>query len=475
MSSDNYNNFKAVLKRAAQDFKKIKRTNTVKLVSNLDADGISAVSIIIKAFERMNFAYSVTILHQLKDENAKELAEEDYNVYVFCDLGSGQLRALNKYFDKKQVFVLDHHEIQGEPEKNIVHINPHDFGFDGSSEISAAGVCFFFARALDKKNEDLAHLAVIGAIGDVQAKEGFKGLNKKILEIAVDKGRIKVEKGLKLFGLQTRALHKLLEYSSDLGIPGVTGNESGAVQFLQSIGIKPVIKGKWKTLNDLTEAEQKKLVAGIVMKRQTGGVDNPEDVFGDVYILPNEKPGHFRDAKEFSTLLNSCGRLDNAGLGIGACLGDKKQRAKALASLMDYKKEIVTSMNWYKEHSKKDKSDRIIKGSNYVIINAKDKVLSTMIGTIASMISKNNEMDDNIFVLSMARNPDNTTKVSLRITGNPEGVDLKGIVSELVQRIGGEAGGHQHAAGAIIDTDKEDKFIEEAKGLFESTESFSRK
>ena len=77
-------------------------------------------------------------------------------------------------------------------------------------------------------------------------------------------------------------------------------------------------------------------------------------------------------------------------------------------------------------------------------------------------------MDDNIYVMSMARNPDNTTKVSLRITGRPDDVNLKAIVSELVKRVGGEAGGHQQAAGAIIKTSVEDKFIEEAKKTFEN-------
>jgi len=469
MSSANLKNFEVALNRAAANFKQIDRSKSIKLVSNLDADGISAASIMIKTFERLNLSYSITILHQLKEENIRELAQDDYEYYVFCDLGSGQLRVLNKYFENKKLFVLDHHEIQGRPEKNITHINPHLFGFDGSSEISAAGVCFLFARAVDKKNEDLAHLAIIGAIGDVQEKNGFKGLNKAILEIAVRKGMIRVEKGLRLFGLQTRALHKLLEYSSDLGIPGVTGNESGAVQFLKRIGVEPVDEnGKWKTFSRLTEAEKKRLVAGIIMKRQNAGIKNPEDIFTNVYVLPDEEPGIFRDAREFSTLLNSCGRMNNASLGIGACLGDEKQRVMAVNSLRDYKKEIVSSMNWYKEHISKTGSDRIIKGSNYIIINAKDNVLVTMIGTIASMISKNNDLEDNIFVLSMARNPDNTTKVSLRITGNPEGVDLKSIVSELVQRVGGEAGGHQFAAGAVIDTDKEDEFTEEAKALFES-------
>ena len=469
MSPGNLELFRSALDKAAEEFRRIGKTKSVKLVSNLDADGISAASIMVRVLERMNLAYSTTILHQLKDENAKELAAEDFEHYLFCDLGSGQLKALNKYFSKKKVFVLDHHEVQEKPESHVIHINPHDYGFDGSSEISAAGVCFFFARAINEDNQDLAHLAIIGAIGDVQEKKGFTGLNKMILEAAVKQGKIRVEIGLRLFGLQTRPLHKLLEYSSDIGIPGVTGSESGAVQFLKRFGVEPADdKGKWKTFNCLTRDEQKKIAAGIIMKRQSAGLKNPEDIFTSIYIIEDEKPGHFRDAKEFSTLLNSCGRMGNASLGIGACLGDEKQREKAVNSLFDYKKEIVTSMNWYKEHLSNEKSDRIIKGNNYIIINAKNNVLSTMIGTIASMISKNNEMDENIFVLSMARNPDNTTKVSLRITGNPEDIDLKSIISELVERVGGEAGGHQYAAGAIIDTEREDKFIEEAKALFEN-------
>lgn len=468
-SEDKLEVFEAALNRAADDFKSIDKTKTMKLISNLDADGITAASIMIKVLERENLAYSLCILHQLKDEDAKMLAEEDCDVYIFCDLGSGQLKSLNKHFVGKKVFILDHHEIQGKPEDNIIHLNPHGFGFDDFSEVSAAGVCFFFGRAIGKQNEDLAYLAIIGAIGDVQEKNGFKGLNKQILDIAVKTGKIRVEKGLKLFGLQTRSIIKLLEYSSDLPIPGVTGSESGAVQFLKRLNIEPIEKkGRWKTFHDLGDDEKKRLIAGIVMKRQTGNVKNPDDIFTNVYLLEDEKPGHFRDAKEFSTLLNSCGRMNNASLGIGACLGDKKQRSKAIASLMDYKKEIVSSMNWYKEHAGREKSDRIIKGSNYLIINAKENVLSTMIGTIASMISKNNEIAENMFVLSMARNPDGTTKVSLRVSGNPGGVDLKSIVSELVEKVGGEAGGHQLAAGALIDTGQEDKFIEEAKALFES-------
>jgi RecJ-like exonuclease len=272
--------FEAALKRAAEDFKAIDKTKTVKLISNLDADGITAASIMIKVLERENLAYSLCILHQLKDEDAKWLSEENYEVYIFCDLGSGQLKSLNQYLKGKKIFILDHHEIQGKPEENIIHLNPHGFGFDDFSEISAAGVCFFFARAINKDNEDLAYLAIIGAIGDVQEKNGFKGLNKLIIDAAVKTGKIRIEKGLKLFGLQTRSIIKLLEYSSDLPIPEVTGSESGTVQFLKRLNIEPIEgKGRWRTFQDLSDDERKRLIAGIVMKRQISGVKNPEDGF----------------------------------------------------------------------------------------------------------------------------------------------------------------------------------------------------
>jgi single-stranded-DNA-specific exonuclease len=220
---------------------------------------------------------------------------------------------------------------------------------------------------------------------------------------------------------------------------------------------------------DLRKDEIQRLTEKIIQKRKQAGIANPEDVFSNVYIIEGEEHGHFRDAKEFSTLLNSCGRMDNATLGIGACLGDERQRKESLKILLNYKHEIINSMNWYHKNCSCENcgNSRVIKGHNYIIINAKDEVMSTMIGTLASMISKKNDFEKNIFVLSMARNDEATTKISLRISGNPQNVDLKSIMSELIAKVGGEAGGHQFAAGAIINIETEEQFIEEAKEIFE--------
>ena len=211
----------------------------------------------------------------------------------------------------------------------------------------------------------------------------------------------------------------------------------------------------------LDKEDMKKLVTGIIMKRLNEA--KPEDVLGNVYILPHEEEeSPTRDAKEFATLLNACGRLGRASLGIGACLGDNKIKQQAIKSLGDYKKEIVNALNWYNENKF---SDSIFWGKGFVIINAKSNVMSTIIGTLASILSKSNIMTNNNFILSMAQAIEGNTKVSLRTTNNLNGAfDLKKIIEEMINGIGNaEAGGHQNAAGAIIPSDKEEIFIESAK------------
>lgn len=459
---DYYGQFEEQLRKAAEAFRQIDKKEVIRVISHLDADGISACAIMIKLLNNDNRKYSVSIVQQLNKAVLSQLALEPYNCFIFTDIGSGVLNDIKDMLGSKKVFVLDHHSIEAIDDfGSIVFVNPHICGIDGGREISGAGVVFKLACAVDKGMEELAHIAIIGAIGDLQEQNGFMRLNNEILKIAVEKGKIKVTKGLRIFGSQTKPLHKALEYCTDPYIPGVSGSESGAIQFLYQIGIEPKNGNEWKKIVHLGEEDMRKLITGIIMKRLNEAV--PDDVLGNIYILPHEEEeSPTRDAKEFATLLNACGRLGRASYGIGACLGDKKIKQQAIRSLTDYKKEIVNALNWYNENKY---SDDIFWGNGFVIINAKQNVMSTMIGTLASILSKSNVMTNNNFILSMARAIDGNTKVSLRTTNNKNGLmDLKEMMEEIIGGIGNaESGGHQNAAGAVIPTDKESEFIELAK------------
>jgi len=457
---DSYELFKEDIKKSADEFKKIDKKEIIRVISHLDADGISAASLMVKFLNNDNRKYSLSIVPQIKKETLQEFARESYNYFVFTDIGSGALTEIENLFSNKTVFILDHHEPEKlATSKNIFFVNPHKFGIDGGIEVSGAGVVYLFTSYIDKKMEEFSHIAIIGAIGDMQENNGFEKINNEILTKAVEKGKIKVIRGLRLFGAQTKPLHKVLEYCNDPFIPGVSGSESGVIQFLQQIGINPKQGNQWKKVGHLSKEEMKNLIAGVILNR--ANEKNPDDVLGNVYLLREEAhESPTKDVKEFSTLLNACGRLDKASLGIGACLGDKIIKKKAISLMKDYKKEIVNSLRWYDENKS---GSFVTKGNGFTIINAQDRIRATIIGTLASILSKSNKSDDK-FIMSLAQNIDGTTKVSLRMSGNNDGFDLKQIMRDIVKDIKGcESGGHANAAGALIPTDKENEFIEKAK------------
>ncbi|MEK6869862.1 MAG: DHHA1 domain-containing protein, partial [Nanoarchaeota archaeon] len=126
--------------------------------------------------------------------------------------------------------------------------------------------------------------------------------------------------------------------------------------------------------------------------------------------------------------------------------------------------EIINSMRWYDQNKN---SSLIIKGNGYLIINAQDQIRPTLAGTLASMVSRSNGIKEK-FILSMAQIADGTTKVSLRMSGNDNEMDLKQIIASITKDMPNcEAGGHANAAGALIPTDLEEEFIKKAKVILE--------
>ncbi len=69
------------------------------------------------------------------------------------------------------------------------------------------------------------------------------------------------------------------------------------------------------------------------------------------------------------------------------------------------------------------------------------------------------------YILSLAQLMDGSTKVSLRMAGRDDPTtDLKGTMDKIVEGIEGcEAGGHQHAAGAVFPSEMELTFLENAR------------
>ena len=436
------------VKELAENFKAL--NSPIRVISHLDADGISAGAIISRALEREEKKFSLTIIRQLTNEKLLELSKEKYENFLFLDLGSGHIPLMESLLKGKKVFILDHHI----PEKDskIINIaNPHLAGLT-SDDVSGAGVSYLFSKFLNSRNKDLAHLAIIGALGDTQ--EVNISLNKEILNDALETGNIKIEKGLRMFGLQTRPIHKLLEYSLDPFIPEITGNEEKAIHFLNSLKI-PVKdeKDNWRKVCDLGEEELKKLAAAIILKRMPSQ-ENPEDIFGEIYVLPSrnsESPT--RNAKEFATLLNACGKLGKPSIGLAVCLSEKFEGA-ALELLNQYRKEIVDAINWFYQNKN---SEHILENEKFILIKTNGFIRETLTGVMASVLSRSNIIDNQKLVIVSSHTSDGKIKFSIRT--NKDNLNLKELLGNLKQNVEIDYGGHKNAAGCFVEKDQEEKFV----------------
>ena len=256
--------------------------STFRLVSHYDCDGITSAAIMAKTLIKEGKSFRLSFVKQLNEDIIQELGAEENGFIIILDCGSGQLGPLQKHVLKegRTLVICDHHQVQGEILSDaVLHLNPLDFGI--TENISAAGVTYLLSRSLGPENKEFSELAVIGAIGDAQMGSvgrdwGMLGLNKEILKDSQQAKKIRVSKGLRLWGRRSRPVHKALEYSVDPYIPGISGSESSSIQFLKDLGIEPKEKKKWRTLSDLSAEEQKKLASGIIVERIRGDVTNPD-------------------------------------------------------------------------------------------------------------------------------------------------------------------------------------------------------
>jgi len=434
------------VERVAKEFLEVSKGKSIRIISHYDTDGITSAAILAKALKRLDKRFSIKIVKSLERENLeKELKRHEKEVLIISDLGSGSLDYLQNL--KNPIFILDHHEIHSNKlNEKIKIINPHLYESEGEGTCTGAGVCYLFAKALSPANQDLSALAVIGMIGD-RHEENLSKINQQILN---DTKELTIRKGLVLYPA-TRPLRRALEWSTSPYIPGVTGSGTGVLEFLRETGISAD-----KSLLDLSDEEMSKLITAVMIRRARH--NKAESIIGNLYILKffNTK----EDVREISVLINACSRLGYHDVALSYCLENEKAKSKALDIYNEYKQELVSGLKIAEKMEK-------VKGRGFVILNAKDQIKDAIVGTICSMLSSGPTYDEGTVLIGMAYNKDKI-KVSARIVGRENGRNLKELIERTVIAFKNdnpesiaEFGGHQYAAGCMIEREKEGPFLEE--------------
>ena len=466
--------------RAAACAERLRDAERILLASHIDADGLTSAAIAATALKRANLPFEVVFKKQLDADEIASIACRDVETVLFTDFGSGQLDVISRHvkLGDFEAVIADHHQ-PSDPADCAdyiqdtdgyadfpYHLNPLLEGVDGASELSGAGASYVLARALGgEENTDLAALAVVGAVGDMQATGGeLVGANQGIVEEGIEAGVIQDTQDLSLYGKQTRPLPKLLEYASDVQIPGISNDEAGAIAFLNDLGLELQTGGEWRRWVDLSDTEKQTVASALIKRAVTRGVpaSKIDRLVGTTYTFPAEPEGtELRDASEFSTLLNATARYERADVGLAVCLGergDALERARRL--LQNHRRNLSEGIEWVSQEG-------VTQRERIQYFDAGDRIRETIVGIVAGMALGADGVSRDKPIFAFASKNDEEVKISARGTGIlvGKGLDLSVVMREASQSVGGDGGGHDVAAGATIPSGEETAFLDAAETL----------
>jgi single-stranded-DNA-specific exonuclease len=436
---------------------------TVTVVSHIDADGIASEAILTQALSRAGIPTRSVFIRQLEPLTIHQIPR-DGSLKVFLDLGAGQQQLLAEHqIPAGEVVIIDHHVAQP---CGTAYLQVNALSH-GHAKLSAAGMAYLVARKIEPSCADLSKLAVIGNVGDMMAREEGRltGPAREIVEDGVACGCIEVRRGdLGCYGTATRPLHLCLAYSDDPFITGISNNTTGAIRFLRNLRLPAANQNGHIMYWDEMPHDSKREIMSALVQHMLAHGDNPARLFSETYHFPGEPARtELRNAQEFATLLNACGRWAKPSIGSAVCRGDRGVAYREAKHMLTNHRAVIRDLLQYILDT------GVHELPNLQYIHVGNRYPDTVVGIGAGMaLSRLNPGKPILIMCHLPEDP-TLTKVSMRANEQmvSRGIDLQAVLATASGEIGGAGGGHRIAAGAYIRKADEEVFLERINELLE--------
>ena len=197
-------------------------------------------------------------------------------------------------------------------------------------------------------------------------------------------------------------------------------------------------------------------------------------LIGDVIILPNRPEGtDMRSAKEFSTLLNACGRNKRPEIGVEVCLGNPKAISTGRYLLQEHRKNLAAAL-------RRLENDGYTTLPGFYLVDDPETP-DTIIGIVIGMAQGSRIIPIDKPIIGISTNTSSDSPL-VKLSGRAHkhlvkrGVSLKetfvavaDFLNEKHGKLVAEAGGHPMAAGAFIQKDYVKEFLKLTSENLEKT------
>jgi RecJ-like exonuclease len=219
--------------------------------------------------------------------------------------------------------------------------------------------------------------------------------------------------------------------------------------------------GRWRALSEISQ-EEKSIILDAIAKfvatsSQNIAANTIDNLMGYRYTLINEdQRSQLRDAREFGTMLNACGRIRKAGVGIGICMGDRNTMlAQGEEIVVNYR----TTLRNYISTIFAEKW-RLVDDGKSVFVNGEGLLTEDMVSAVASLLGESPTFSGRLlFVRTLAK--DGTYKFSSRkCPGCKIESNLGLLIHTCSESVGGIGGGHFATAGCRIPSTRLEHFLQ---------------
>ncbi len=254
----------------------VRRFNKVVIAHHNDADGLSSAAILTEALRREGISTENIPLERVHPLIVKRIIQKYKGLIMFVDLGAGAAPVISRInAGRNTIIIIDHHHPHRVKDDKVMNLSTEFYGISGDRDISAAGAAYLFAKTLNKRNTDLAYIAVIGAIGDSHHRFGkLESVNRLILNEAIAQRQVIIKEKedrekyyLTIFGGEEIDLDK---FAKSLTTLGAVGYIMGGPE----VGISTIIKGPSSEyssmLRKLNKIKREKFERVIVKLKEEG-------------------------------------------------------------------------------------------------------------------------------------------------------------------------------------------------------------
>ncbi len=254
------------------------KTDSITVVHHNDADGLCAGTILKIALENLGHKVSMVCIEKVHEKIVQKIHEKSNGFVIYTDLAGFVPDIIDKSCGNDKVLIIDHHPVKITKTKNVKVLDLEMLKISGDLFVSASSLCYFFARALGI--DGVAHIAVIGAVGDYHDRYGgLLGLDRYAFEEAERIGTAELRIGINReeYFIQPfkEDAHEIAEKLGLLGFVGYySKNYIDAVNALCKNRFSAKTK---KLVKELKKLRDEKFMKAVKMLRE-GGIKKTKHV-----------------------------------------------------------------------------------------------------------------------------------------------------------------------------------------------------